>query len=109
MKKKAMQAMNLLKSNDKSHKYRNEQLKNALMSPYAPITRRAGRSSSFHSEINNSSMPFSSIAMSRSSFERQKKNKLGFLNKLKIGKEKKHRGDRLIVVEDVIEEEQKEV
>lgn len=40
MKKKASQAMNLLKSNDKSHKYRNEQLKNALMSPYKPISRR---------------------------------------------------------------------
>jgi hypothetical protein len=92
MKKKASQAMNLLKSNDKSNKYRNEQLKNALMSPYMPAGRRGGRSSSFNSVINDSSMPFSSIAMSRSSFSRShKKGKFNFLNKLKIGKEKKYK------------------
>jgi hypothetical protein len=34
MKKKASLAFNMLKQNDKSHKYRNEQLKNALMSPF---------------------------------------------------------------------------
>jgi translation initiation factor IF-1 len=104
MKKKAMQAMNLLKSNDKQHKYRNEQLKNALMSPYAPISRRAGRSASFNSEINNSSVPFSSMAMSRGSFQHvQKKNKFAFLNKLKIGKERKHK--ERMNIEDIIVEE----
>ena len=102
--------MNLLKSNDRSNKYRNEQLKNALMSPYMPVGRRGGRSSSFNSEINNSSMPFSSIAMSRSSFNRSHKkgSKYNFLNKLKIGKDKKSKNYDRLNIEDIIVEEENE-
>ena len=75
------------------------------MSPYKPMSRRGGRSSSFNSEINNSSMPFSSIAMSRSSFQRNnKKTKFAFLNKLKLGKEKK-KHDRLNIEDIIIEED----
>lgn len=77
------------------------------MSPYMPV-KRGGRSSSFHSGVNDSSMPFSSIAMSRGSFSRNnKKQKFAFFNKLKIGKEKKVEQDRLNI-EDIIVEEEKE-
>ena len=81
------------------------------MSPYMPVGRRGGRSSSFHSEDINTSMPFSSIAMSRSSMKRghKKESKFNFLDKLKIGKEKKPKNYDRLNIEDIIVEEENEM
>jgi hypothetical protein len=80
------------------------------MSPYMPVGRKGGRSSSFNSEINNSSLPFSSIAMSRSSFERSQKKGLrfNFLNKIKIGKDKKSKNYDRLNIEDIVAEDENE-
>ena len=99
MKKKASQALSMLKQNDKSVKYRNEQLQNALMSPYNPSQRHFGRerSHSFKSnKINSSSVPHSSMGMSRGSYNaRNKKNsKFNFFKQFKDKKEERKKGKR---------------
>ena len=99
MKKKASQALSMLKQNDKSVKYRNEQLQNALMSPYTPNQRPFGRerSHSFKSnKINSSSVPHSSMGMSRGSYNaRNKKNsKFNFFKQFKDKKEERKKGKR---------------